>query len=320
METLGAARLAKEIPAQRAVATIVPREEITAALQDPEATPELFLRITGGGLEESAENVIAMTWSRDDLEGLLERATGENVVLTFDRDELSNAIGDVEAHGMRQRALVFAVVATGALGSGAAIANAMPAGDEGGPVVTSIAPAAAASDSMVTDASGGYAASATTSAADSTVTDVSSAGGYTAPAVEAAAADTMVSDAASGAGYAASATTSAADSTLTDVSSAGGYTAPTVEAAAADAMVSDAASGAGYAPAATEAGASAADSMRTDASSSGGYGTVESTGSGGGIISVHQPDTTDGLIAGGILLAIAGATFASRRGGTVRPA
>ena len=49
METLGAARLAKEIPAQRAVATIVPREEITAVLQDPDADPELFLRITGDG-------------------------------------------------------------------------------------------------------------------------------------------------------------------------------------------------------------------------------------------------------------------------------
>ncbi len=317
METLGAARLAKEIPAQRAVATIVPREEITAALQDPEATPELFLRITGGGLDETDEaNVIAMTWSRDDLEGLLERATGENVVLTFDRDELSNAIGDVEAHGLRQRALVFAVVATGALGSGAAIANAMPTGDNGGPVVTSVAPAAPASDSMVTDAStGGYAVAtsegsvdsmvtdaasgagyaAPATAADSTLTDVSSAGGYTAPAVEAAAADTMVSDAASGAGYAAT------------------------EAVAADTTISDAASGAGYAAATTEAG-SAADTMRTDASSSGGYGAVESTGSSGEFISVHQPGTTDGLIAGGILLAIAGATFVSRRGGTVRPA
>jgi len=156
VETLGAARLAKEIPAQRAVATIVRRDEITAVLQDPEASPELFLRVTSGGFEESDEpSVIALTWSRDELEGLLERATGENVVLTFDRDELSQAIGDVEAHGLRERALVFAVAATSALGSGAAIANAMPT------------------------------AQTEASAADSMVSDAASGSGYAAPAAEA---------------------------------------------------------------------------------------------------------------------------------------
>ena len=162
METLGAAKLAKEIPAQRAVATIVRRDEITAVLQDPKASAELFLRVTSGGPEEGDEqSVIAMTWSRDELERLLERATGEKVVLTFDRDELSQAIGDFEAHGLRERALVFAVAATSALGTGTAIANAMPTSDDGGgAAVASIAPAVSAVS----------------------VTDVSSAGGYTAPA------------------------------------------------------------------------------------------------------------------------------------------
>jgi hypothetical protein len=146
VEILGAARLAKEIPAQRAVATIVLRDEITAVLQDPDASAELFLRVTSGGSEDNdPPSVIAMTWSRDELERLLEREAGENVVLTFDRDELSHAISDVEAHGLRERALVFAVAATSALGTGTAIANAMPTGDDGGgPAVTSIAPAASA--------------------------------------------------------------------------------------------------------------------------------------------------------------------------------
>ena len=39
MESLGAARLTKEIPAQRAVATIVPREEIAAILRHPMPLP-----------------------------------------------------------------------------------------------------------------------------------------------------------------------------------------------------------------------------------------------------------------------------------------
>ena len=148
METLGAARLAKEIPAQRAVATIVPREEITAVLQDPDADPELYLRISD---ESDESNVIAMSWSRAELEQLLEQATGDQIVLTFDRDELAVALGDVEAHGMRERALVFAVAAAGALGTGVGIANAMPTGDEGGPAVTQVAPAA---DLRVTDETG----------------------------------------------------------------------------------------------------------------------------------------------------------------------
>jgi hypothetical protein len=325
VETLGAARLTKEIPAQRAVATIVPREEITAVLQDPDADPELYLRITG---EAGDGDVIGMSWSRAELEQLLERATGDRIVLTFDRDELAGALGDVEAHGMRERALVFAVAAAGALGTGVTIANAMPAGGEGGPVVTSVAPA----DTRVTDASSaaGYTVAAT-SGTDSIVSDAASGAGYAAPA---AAADEMLTDASSAAGYAAAAT-SGTDSIVSDAASGAGYTAPV---AAEDAMLTDASSAAGYAAAADASSTDAiisdaasaagyaaptpqaADSMRTDASLSGGYGPAETTGS-GSLFSVHSPSTTDGLLAGGVLLAIAGATFASRRSsGTVRPA
>jgi hypothetical protein len=326
VETLGAARLAKEIPAQRAVAAIVPRDEITAVLQDPEASAELFLRVTGGGQEESDQpSVIAMTWSRDELERLLERATGDSVVLTFDRDELSHAIGDVEAHGMRERVLVFAVAATGALGTGATIANAMPTGGGGGPVVTSIAPSVSAADAMVTDAASGagYTAPAVEAGAAQSLTDASSAGGYTAPAAEStSAADAIVTDAASGAGYAAPAAQTGAVLSMTDASSAGGYTAPAVEAAGAQSLT-DASSAGGYTAPAAEAGtsgAAAAASRMTDVSSAGGYGTVAATGSSGPFLDIQAPDTTDGLVAGGILLAIAGATFAARRGGTTRPA
>jgi hypothetical protein len=306
VETLGAAKLTEEIPAQRAVATSVPRDEITAILQDPDADPELYLRVTG---EAGDGEVIGMSWSRADLEQLLEQATGDQIVLTFDRDELAGALGDVEAHGLRERALVFAVVAAGALGTGAGIANAMPSGDEGGPAVTSIAVPGA--DVRVTDASSGagYLTPAAIAGADSLVSDAASAAGYTAPV---AAQDTMLTDASSAAGYAAA--TSDSDGIVSDAASGAGYTAP---AAAEDSMLTDASSAAGYA-AASEG--SAADAMRTDASLSGGYGTVETAGS-GSLFSVHSPSTTDGLLAGGVLLAIAGATFASRRStGTARPA
>jgi hypothetical protein len=279
VETLGAARLAKGIPEQRAVATIVPREEIAAVVDDREGDPELRLRIISEGSDRSDEpSEIAMTWSRDELARILEDATGPNVVLTFDRDELSHAIDDVEAHGLRERALVFAVAATGVLGTGA-VANAMPATDVGGAAVTATAPVATAP----------------------AMTDASSAGGYSTAAATTGAADTMISDAASGAGYVAPASVPEAAAALgvTDASSGGGYTAP----------------------AASTAGGTAAGPGVTDVSSGAGYGTVEATTSSPATISITRSDAvTDGLIAGGVLIAIAGATFASRRTGTARPA
>jgi hypothetical protein len=114
MDALGTALLAEEIPAQRAVAAVVPREEIVGVLDDPEAQPELMLRILG----DDEEHTISMDWSRDDLEALLLQATGDTVSLRFDRGELSDVFDDVEAHGIRDRALVFTVAAAAALGTG----------------------------------------------------------------------------------------------------------------------------------------------------------------------------------------------------------
>src|SRR5207248_95515 len=82
--------------------------------------------------------------------------------------------------GMRTRAAVFAVAAAGALGSGASIASAMPSGDEGGPVVTQVAPdtsqAALQARSEALNVQYGLG----TSASDATVTDAST-GGYVTP-------------------------------------------------------------------------------------------------------------------------------------------
>jgi hypothetical protein len=275
VEPFGTAILTEEIPAQRAVTATVPRQEITGALKDPDAEPELVLQIAASGEDEPS--TIAMTWSRDDLEQLLERVSASRINLTFDRAELSQAVGDVDAHGLRERALVFAVAATGAVGTGATIANAMSTPDVGSATGTSLVSPASAADSLLTDAS--------------------SAGGYTAPAAVGSATDSLMTDASSGGGYSAPAAVgSATDSLLTDASSAGGYTAPA-------------------------AVGSATDSLMTDASTGGGYGPAFETGSSGEILGIHQPSTTDELLIGGVLLAIAGATFAGRRtGGTARPA
>jgi hypothetical protein len=130
VEGVGTAHLTSDILAQRAVGASVSRRQITDVLHDPDGTPELVLDFAAAEGGEHA--TISMTWSRDDLERLLEAATGDEVRLMFDRDELESALGDTEAHGLRARAAVFAVAAAGALGSGATIANAAVLGDVGG--------------------------------------------------------------------------------------------------------------------------------------------------------------------------------------------
>jgi hypothetical protein len=142
MDALGIARLSEEIPAHRAVAAVIPREEIVSALDDPEAQPELMLRVI---LSDGAAHSISIDWSRDDLEGLLSRTSGNTVSLRFDRDELVGAFDDVEAHGIRERALVFTVAAAAALGTGVG-AQAMHTPGDGAAAPVASSPATAAVD------------------------------------------------------------------------------------------------------------------------------------------------------------------------------
>ena len=137
MDAIGTAHLTSDILAQRAVGASVSRRQITEVLHEPEGAPELVLDLVAAEGGEHA--TISMTWSRDDLERLLEAASGDEMELVFDRDELASAFGDVEAHGLRAGAAVFAVAAAGALGSGASFANAAVAGgDSGGTAATPI--------------------------------------------------------------------------------------------------------------------------------------------------------------------------------------
>ena len=147
MEARGTALLTNEIPAPRAVTAVVSREEIAGALQDPDRSPELYLDINHG--EE--QSTVGISWSYGELESLFERSSGDNITLTFDRDELQSLFGDVEAHGLREKALVFTVAVAGAIGSGATIANAAPTIERGADGAASIAAVQAlATDSIAT--------------------------------------------------------------------------------------------------------------------------------------------------------------------------
>jgi hypothetical protein len=272
VEAVGTARLTDEIPAPHAVAASVSRRAITDIL-NTDGVPELTLDVVSP--DRAERGTISMTWSREDLQRLLDAASGDEVVLTFDGEELASFLGDVEAHGLRTRAAVFAVAAMGTLGTGASIANAMVVGDGGGN--TASTPIAATSD----------ASSALQARSEAMNQQYGLGAGGAADALQAR---------------------SEALNEQYGLGSAG-------KAAAARALEArGAAMNAAYG-----LGDEATASQVTDVSSAGGYGTGPAASS--GTFDIQSPSAEDALIAGGVLLTIAGAAFAVRRGtASPRPA
>ena len=100
----------------------VPRSQIEAALAD-DAGADLRLEIARIQNGERDDRVVDVSWDRADLEELLRKASGDPVLLTFDPNELERMLEtpDVEAQGIREKALVITVAAATAAGfSGAA--------------------------------------------------------------------------------------------------------------------------------------------------------------------------------------------------------
>ena len=300
MEAEGSARLTDRIPAERAVAASVSRREIREILQDGDAAPELVIDVAAGdGSQE--HGTISITWSREDLERLLEGATENDVVLTFDRNEIAAALDDdVEGHGLRTRAAVFAVAAAGTLGSGASIANAMLPGVQGG--------GASQPAAVVTTTTQDNAAQAALQARSQALNERYglTAGGVNDPAVQALEARGEAMNAQFGLGAQGEAT--AAEAALQARSEAMNqlYNVddPGVQALQARGEAMNAEFGLGGGP---------SDATVSDAST-GGYATPP-TATGGSAFAIQAPSTEDALIAGAAALMIAGAAFTVRKGG-----
>jgi hypothetical protein len=111
--------------------TSVSREEVAEALRVGDTPPDLILdvtRFTNGDPAETRNLVVA--WERADLEELLRQSESDRVILTFDSEAIREAMeADVEAHGIREKALVLAVAAVAATG-GAASASAQVSPDD----------------------------------------------------------------------------------------------------------------------------------------------------------------------------------------------
>jgi hypothetical protein len=306
----------------RGVTATVPRADIEGVLASADGPPELVLDIERRGGEEVEAHTFRLEWDPKELEQLLQTTSGDNVTLVLDREELERALDeDVEAHGLRETAAVFAVAATAAASvavghaqaanvvhdgggaSGTAPIEMVSDAGSGGPTTTASLQTAAQSDSNMLQvaAASQSAAQAPEIVSDAAMTGPVHHGGPQAPE--------MVSDAAStGPVQQAAATT---PEMISDAASTG----PVQQAAATSPeMVSDAAS-TGAVPMTPDQIVDAAGvppEMVSDAASSGPM-TQAAESSGGGGWDISAPDAaTTGAIAGGAALMIAAAAFAVR--------
>ncbi len=252
----------------------VPRSQIEAALAD-DAGADLRLEIARIQNGERDDRVVDVSWDRADLEELLRKASGDPVLLTFDPNELERMLEtpDVEAQGIREKALVITVAAATAAGfSGAAQAMT----DIGGGGSSS-----AAVSGLVTDNASGQ-----PGAVSGFVTDASTSGA-TDPAAASGPADGWMS------GVESPVAGDAGINVVTDVTSSG-------QPGAVSGFATDAS---------TSGQPDAVPGFITDASSERTRTPAEPSGGGGFSI----PDPAAGAaLAGGIALLLTGAAFIGR--------
>jgi hypothetical protein len=229
----------------RGIEATFARSEVEDALAgDGEIALRLDIARRNDDADDFEAHTLEISWDRSELEDMLERTSGEAVTLTFDAEQLKEAIdADVEAHDFRERVVILTVAAaTAAAGSAGYVLTTQH--QQASPTPQAYVYSSAPSE-LVTDAStGGYTAPETGDAVSRAVGNAESGSdvGY----VHSSAPVEQVSDiASSGGGY-------TQTPELQSDAASGGYAAPTsdtgyVHASAPIEQVSDvASSGGGY--------------------------------------------------------------------------
>ena len=112
----------------RGVTAVLDRAAIEETLRSEERD-QLLLDVARGTNGEVETHVVRVDLGREDLERILAQAEGDRVALDFDRAELEAVLGaDVEAHSLRERALVLTVAAATAAGAAGGASGAIPHG------------------------------------------------------------------------------------------------------------------------------------------------------------------------------------------------
>ena len=292
------------------------RGDIQDALNGADGEPvDLLLDIEARRIEGDTtptHTTVALSFDIADLERLLEETDGDRVRLSIDGEKLHDALldPDVEAHGMREKLVVFATVAAMATG-GAAVASASPLHSGDLPSGTS-APATARdmpSDTQQATVSGApERTTARDMPADSQLASMSGAGGSTSIARDMPA-DSQAASLAGAGGSGSVVRDMPGDSQFASTAGAASSSSvardmPADTQAAITAAAASSASVARDLPADSQAATLAAAQTGTSASS------AESA-------SLPSPETV--IILGGMAIAIAGAGFAASRQRPPRP-
>jgi hypothetical protein len=324
----------------RGVTATVPRADIEGVLASADGPPELVLDIERRGGDEVEAHTFRLEWDPKELEQLLQTTSGDNVTLVLDREELERAIDeDVEAHGLRETAAVFAVAATAAASAavGAGIASGAVVHDGGGAAPAPIAmvsdagssgPATTASEQTAAQSDSNMLQVAAASQSASQGPEIVSDAAMTGPVRQAAAQPPeMVSDSAMSGSVqrggpqapelvsdaATTGPVNQAAAQSPEMVSDAATTGPVQQAAATGPeLVSDAATTGPVAmtPDQIVDAAGVPPEMVSDAASSGPM--TQAAESSGGGWDISAPSPTTGAIAGGAALMIAAAAFAVR--------
>ena len=132
------ARLERADLGEREVTATLDRTAVERARKDGDGELVLDLARADGTV-----GALTMSWSPEDIDALLAGSSDDKITIAFDRAELEEAMvheADVEAHGLRRRALVFTVVLATAV-TAPTVASAHPAGAPGGGSASAASPA-----------------------------------------------------------------------------------------------------------------------------------------------------------------------------------
>src|SRR5712691_9931083 len=109
-DVLDKARLVSMLDGRGVTATVA-RSEIEKVLRSGDESLELVIDVTKRDGADVEAHALRFVWEANELGELLRRVEDDAITLVFDETELEQALdqSDVEAHGIREKALVLTV-------------------------------------------------------------------------------------------------------------------------------------------------------------------------------------------------------------------
>ena len=127
--------------ASNPVTIAIPRHDVETALAHEDGPMDLVLDVAPGADEQPAElRKITVSWERDQLEHLLQRADGDVVKVVFDGEGLARLVDpDFELHGLREGLAILVVAVAAGTAAGVAAGAPIDEGASGGPTAAGYA-------------------------------------------------------------------------------------------------------------------------------------------------------------------------------------